>query len=85
MLYDDYGWVIEQVDRRAFDDRKVYWRNGKGWMPLRYATIFKKKNEAVRRCIDIGSKECTVFMIRLNLDGAVYPPSRATEGGNDDE
>ena len=80
MFYDDYGGGIEQAGRGSPGDRKLYWRNGKGWMPLRYATIFKKKNEAISACVYMGSKKCTVFMVRLNLGEAVYPPSRATPG-----
>ncbi len=80
MEHDDYGYVVERVERQ-YDGSAVYWRNGKGWMPLRYATLFKKKNDAVRRCVDMGSGGCTVIMVRLTMLDSVYPPSRATQKG----
>jgi hypothetical protein len=44
---------------------------------LRQATIFVKKNDAIRKCVSLGSSECTVLEAEFSVGLSVYPPSKA--------
>lgn len=69
------GWVIEN---KSWNGEPQFWRNGHGWMTtLRQATIFVKKNDAISKCVSLGSHNCTVLEAEFSTGRAVYPPSRA--------
>jgi len=69
------GWVVES---KGWNGDPLFWRNGHGWMrTLRQATVFVKKNDAISRCVKLGSKDCTVLEANFSVGRAVYPPSRA--------
>jgi hypothetical protein len=75
------GWVIESND---WNGQPQFWRNGHGWMgTLRQATIFVKKNDAISKCVTLGSKGCTVLEANFSVGRAVYPPSRAKLSNSD--
>lgn len=76
--YDTYGhgFVIET---KSWNGKPQFWRNGHGWMrTLRQATIFVKKNDAISKCVHLGSRECTVLTANFSTGMAVYPPSRVS-------
>ena len=71
------GWVIES---KAWNGEPQFWRNGHGWMgTLRQATIFVKKNDAIGKCVKLGSQTCAVLEANFSTGRAVYPPSRTAE------
>jgi hypothetical protein len=43
---------------------------------LRQATIFVKKNDAISKCVSLGSSACTVLEAEFSTGHAVYPPSK---------
>ena len=73
----DHGYVIES---KAWNGEPTFWRNGHGWMKtLRQATIFVKKNDAIAKCVKLGSDNCTVMTAEFSTGWAVYPPSKVKQ------
>jgi hypothetical protein len=85
MPISDYGWVIETTE--PVEDGRRFWRGGhsgnkyygavRGFVELSKAKVFTKKNAAISKCVELGSKTCNVRRIELSVAGCVYPPSRA--------
>jgi hypothetical protein len=70
-----HGYVIEM---KSWNGDPTFWRNGHGWMStLRQATIFVKQNQAISKCVTLGSSKCTVKTANFSTGLAVYPPSQA--------
>lgn len=75
------GYVIET---KSWNGESEFWRNGHGWMrTLRQATIFVKQNDAISKCVQLGSQRCTVMVANFSTGHAVYPPSRVNAEFND--
>lgn len=70
-----HGWVIQT--QNAMTGEPLFWRNGHQWMPLRQATIFMKKNDAISKAVLLGSHRCVVCEAGFSVGRIVYPPSKA--------
>ena len=69
-----HGYVIET---KSWNGEPTFWRNGHGWMgTLRQATIFVKQNDAISKCVQLGSGKCTVMTASFSTGRIVYPPSK---------
>lgn len=76
-MTQEWGYVLELA---GLDESVSFWRNGFGWnRDLRKATVFRRKNDAIQRCVGLGSKICSVKKIKFSVCEAVYPPSKVTQ------
>ena len=78
-------WANKEIGVNGIEGGK-YWRNGhggskhyrpsQGWWDISQAKLYQKQNDAIRQCVKLGSKNCTVRRVTFCVTECIYPPSR---------